>query len=79
MPKLHACIKCGNGWMPGYWHQRTHRQYPGMLRHFNLLASKTMCDHCCNKCPLSLYYFSEYKPYITEAEVELACLNGISG
>ena len=31
---------------------------------------KIMCDHCCNKHPLSLYYFQEYKPYIMEAEVE---------
>ena len=34
------------------------------------LADKIMCNHCRNKYPLGLYYFPEYKPYITEAEVE---------
>ena len=29
-----------------------------------------MCDHCRNKYPLGLYYFPDYKPYVTEAEVE---------
>ena len=43
---------------------------PGMLRHFDPLADKIMCDHCHNKYPLSLYYFQEYKADVTEAEVE---------
>ena len=66
-----ACIKCGgDGWMPRYWHQHAHRQLPGMPRHFDPLADKTMCGHCCNKYLLGLYYFPEYRPYIMEAEVE---------
>ena len=65
-----ACIKCGDGWMPGYWHRRARRQLPGMPRHFDPLADKIMCDHCRNKYPLGPYYFQEYKPYVTEAEVE---------
>ena len=65
-----ACIKCGDGWMPGYWHRRARRQFADMPRHFDLLADKIMCDHCHSKYPLSPYYFPEYKPYVTEAEVE---------
>ena len=65
-----ACIKCGDGWMPGYWHRRARRQLPGMPRHFDLLAGKLMCGHCRNKYSLGLYYSPEYKPYVTEAEVE---------
>ena len=34
------------------------------------LADKIMCDHCCNKYPLGPYYFPDYKPYVTETEVE---------
>jgi hypothetical protein len=64
-----ACIKCGDGWMPGYWHRRVRRHFPGM-RNFDPLADKIMCDHCRNKHPLGPYYFSEYKPYVTEAEIE---------
>ena len=41
-----------------------------MLRHFDPLADKIMCDQCRNKYPLGPYYFPEYKPYVTEAEVE---------
>ena len=29
-----------------------------------------MCNGCRNKYPLGPYYFQEYKPYVTEAEVE---------
>jgi hypothetical protein len=29
-----------------------------------------MCDGCRNKYPLGPYYFQEYKPYVTKAEVE---------
>jgi hypothetical protein len=65
-----ACIKCGDGWMPGYWHRRARRQLPGVPRPFDPLAGKIMCDHCRNKYPLGPYYFPEYKPYVTEAEVE---------
>ena len=64
-----ACIKCGDGWMPGYWHWRACVHVLGMPRHFDPLANKIMCDHCCNKYPLGLYYctFREYTPYATEA------------
>ena len=55
--------------MPGYWHRRARRQFPG-VRNFDPLADKIMCDHCRNKHPLGPYYFSEYKPYVTEAEIE---------
>jgi hypothetical protein len=41
-----------------------------MPRNFDPLADKIMCDHCRNKYPFSPYYFPEYKPYVTEAEVE---------
>ena len=68
-----TCIKCSDGWMPGYWHRCVRMHVPGMLRHFDLLADKIMCDHCHNKCPLGPYYFQEYKPYMTEAEVERVC------
>ena len=43
---------------------------PGMPRHFDPLADKIMCDGCRNKYLLGPYYFPEYKPYVTEAEVE---------
>jgi len=65
-----ACIKCGDGWMPGYWHRRARMHIPGMPRHFDPLADKIMCDHCRNKYPLGPYYFQEYKAYVTKAEVE---------
>ena len=55
--------------MPGYWHRRARKQFPGW-RSFDPLADKIMCDHCRNKHPLGPYYFSEYKPYVTEAEIE---------
>ena len=32
-----------------------------------------MCDGCRNKYPLGPYYFPEYKPYVTEAEVKRVC------
>ena len=41
-----------------------------MPRHFDPLADKIVCDHCRNKYPLGPYYFPEYTPYVTEAEVE---------
>ena len=69
-----ACIKCGDGWMPGYWHRRARMHVPGMLRHFDPLADKIMCDHCRNKYPLGLHDFPDYKAYVMEAEVERARL-----
>ena len=39
----------------------------GYTRKYDLLAGKTMCDTCCNKYPLSLCYFPEYEPYVTES------------
>ena len=65
-----ACIKCGDGWIPGYWHRRARVHVPGVPRHFDLLADKIMCDHCHNKYPLGLYYFQQYKAYMTKADVE---------
>ena len=64
-----ACIKCGDGWMPasGYWHWHACMHLPGMPRHFDPLGGKIMCNHCCSKYPLGLYYFQEYKPYVTKA------------
>ena len=53
-----ACIKCGDGWMPGYWHRRARRQFPGMPRPFDPLADKIMRDHCHSKYPLGPYYFT---------------------
>ena len=68
-----ACVKCSDRWMPRYWHWRTCMHIPGMLRHFDPLADKIMCNHCRNKYLLSPYYFQEYKAYMTEAEVECVC------
>ena len=67
-----ACIKCGDGWMPGYsgWHRRTCVHIRGFPVPFDPLADKIVCDGCLNKYPLGPYYFQEYKPYVTEAEVE---------
>ena len=57
-PRPRASSAASDGWMPGYWHQCARMHVPGMLRHFDPLADKIMCDHCCNKHPLGLYYFS---------------------
>ena len=39
----------------------------GFTHIYDPLADKIMCDHCCNKYPLSLYYFLVYKLIVTEA------------
>ena len=65
-----ACIKCGEGWMPGYWHRRARVHVRGYPTPFDPLADKIMCDGCRNKYPLGPYYFKEYTPYVTKAEVE---------
>ena len=65
-----ACIKCGDRWMPGYWHRRARVHVRGYPAPFDPLADKIMCDGCRNKYPLGPYYFKEYTPYVTKAEVE---------
>jgi len=64
-----ACIKCGDGWMPGYWHRGVRVTQRGFTRKYDPLADKIMCDHCRNKYPLGPYYFPEYEPYVTESAV----------
>jgi hypothetical protein len=64
-----ACIKCGDGWMPGYWHRGVRVNQRGFTRKYDPLADKIMCDHCRNKYPLGPYYFPEYEPYVTESAV----------
>jgi len=56
--------------MPGYWHRRARVHIRGYPTPFNPLANKIMCDGCRNKYPLGPYYFKEYTPYMTKAEVE---------
>ena len=56
--------------MPGYWHRRARVHIRGYPTPFDPLADKIMCDGCRNKYPLGPYYFQEYKPHVTEAEVE---------
>jgi len=62
-----ACIKCGDGWMPGYWHRGVRVNQRGFTRIYDPLADKIMCDHCRNKYPLGPYYFPVYEPIVTEA------------
>ena len=53
--------------MPGYWHCGVHMNQHGFTHIYDLLADKIMCNHCCNKYLLSLYYFLVYKLIVTEA------------
>ena len=67
-----ACITCGDRWMPGYCHHGMRVNMRGYTHKYDPLAGKIMCDNCCNKYLLGLYYFtdSEYEPYVTESAVE---------
>ena len=42
----------------------------GMLRHYNPLADKIMCDLCRQAHLLSTFYFTDYEDYITKAVVK---------
>ena len=52
-----ACIKCGEGWMPGYWHCGARVHMRGFVRKYDPFSDKITCGHCRSNYPLGPYYF----------------------
>ena len=63
-----VCIRCGSGWLPGYW-RRQARYGPPSNRAYDPLADKIICDSCRSAHPLGPFCFPEYYTYVTDDAV----------
>ena len=63
-----VCIRCGSGWLPGYW-RRQARYGPPSNRPYDPLADKIICDSCRSAHPLGPFCFPEYYTYVTDDAV----------